>query len=128
MKKHVPIFVVHKHAATHVHYDFRLEIDGVLKSWAVPKGPSMNPNDKRLAVKVPDHPLEYAKFHGTIPEGEYGAGKVDIWDTGTYEKVSGSIRSGKLIVDLNGKKLKGQFALVRMEQPKNWLLIKKREK
>ncbi|MEK7509134.1 MAG: DNA polymerase ligase N-terminal domain-containing protein [Patescibacteria group bacterium] len=122
-----PIFVVHKHAARHLHYDFRLEMEGALKSWAVPKGPSMNPADKRLAVHVEDHPLEYATFHGTIPEGEYGAGKVEIWDKGTYRLVSGSVRGGELVVDLRGKKLKGQFALVRMRTPKNWLLIKKRE-
>ena len=123
-----PIFVVQKHAASHLHYDFRLEMDGVLKSWAVPKGPSMDPAEKRLAVHVEDHPLEYATFHGTIPEGEYGAGKVEIWDKGTYQLISGSVRGGELVVDLKGQKLKGQFALIRMKQSKNWLLIKKRQR
>jgi len=103
-------------------------MDGVLKSWAVPKGPSMDPAEKRLAVHVEDHPLEYATFHGTIPEGEYGAGKVEIWDKGTYQLISGSVRGGELVVDLKGQKLKGQFALIRMKQSKNWLLIKKRQR
>jgi bifunctional non-homologous end joining protein LigD len=107
------IFVVHEHHASRLHYDFRLEIDGVLKSWAVPKGPSMNPGDKRLAVMVPDHPLAYASFEGIIPEGMYGAGEVVIWDKGRYE--------------LSGKKLKGRFALVRMKGRSDWLLIKGRD-
>jgi|SRR3989344_3476707 len=127
MSNHAPIFVVHKHAATHLHYDFRLEMDGVLKSWVVPKGPSMNPKDKRLAIRVPDHAPAYATFHGTIPEGEYGAGKVEIWDQGTYRLIAGTPRSKELTVDLKGKKLKGIFALVRIKTPKQWLLIKKRE-
>jgi bifunctional non-homologous end joining protein LigD len=118
---------VHKHYASHVHYDFRLELNGALASWAVPKRPSMNPADKRLAVHVEDHPLGYASFHGRIPKGRYGAGRVEIWDKGTYEPVAGSVRRGELVVDLKGKRLKGQFALVRMRRPKNWLLIKKRE-
>ncbi len=121
-----PIFVVQKHAASHLHYDFRLEMDGVLKSWAVPKGPSMDPAEKRLAVHVEDHPLEYATFHGTIPEGEYGAGKVEIWDHGTYRLI-GSVRKGKIVVELHGKKLKGGFALVQMKGGKNWLLIKEKQ-
>jgi bifunctional non-homologous end joining protein LigD len=119
-----PIFVVHKHHATHLHYDFRLQMHGALASWAVPKGPSMNSADKRLAVRVEDHPLEYASFRGRIPKGQYGAGRVEIWDKGTYDLVSGSIRRGELVVDLKGRRLRGQFALVRMRQPKKWLLVK----
>lgn len=122
------IFVVHKHHARALHYDLRLEMNGVLVSWAVPKGPSMDPKEKRLAVHVEDHPLEYATFHGTIPEGEYGAGKVEIWDRGTYRLIDGSVRKGKIIVMLNGKKLKGVFALVQMRKSKNWLLIKERSR
>jgi len=127
-------FVVHEHKATRLHHDFRLEIAGVLKSWAVPKGPSMNPAEKRLAVMVSDHPLEYAEFEGIIPEGSYGAGPVVIWDTGTYISLEGDplggIESGKLAFELHGKKLKGAFALARMKgrgTGKEWLLIKKRD-
>lgn len=124
-------FVVQEHHASHLHFDFRLELDGVLKSWAIPKGPSMNPEDKRLAFEVEDHPLEYVKFHGTIPKGEYGAGKVYIWDKGTYE-VKGDphagLKNGKLEFSLKGKKLKGFFVLLRLQDQKkgkhNWLLIK----
>lgn len=130
-----PIFVVQEHHATRLHYDFRLESEGVLKSWAVPKEPSMNPADKRLAVHVEDHPLSYATFKGTIPKGSYGAGKVYIWDHGTYEPVGGeeafarSLEAGKVEFDLDGKKLKGRFALVRMQGrgKDNWLLIKMRD-
>jgi bifunctional non-homologous end joining protein LigD len=122
-----PIFVVHEHHASHLHYDFRLQVAGVLASWAVPKRPSMNPAVKRLAVRVENHPLEYASFRGRIPKGQYGAGRVEIWDKGTYDLVSGSIRRGELVVDLKGRKLRGQFALVRMRQPGRWLLVKKRE-
>lgn len=126
------IFVVQEHHASHLHYDFRLELDGVLKSWAVPKGPSMRPIDKRLAVEVEDHPLDYAKFHGTIPKGQYGGGEVYIWDKGTWE-VKGDahqgLKKGKLEFILKGKKLKGHFVLVRIQNAKeskkhNWLLMK----
>jgi len=123
------IFVVQKHQASHLHYDFRLAIDGVLKSWAVPKGPSVNPKDKRLAVMTEDHPLEYANFEGVIPEGEYGAGTVEIWDKGTWEPI-GDVQTGlkqrKLEFILHGKKLSGTWVLVGFKNdPKNWLLIKK---
>lgn len=136
----VPRFVVQRHNASHLHYDFRLEIDGVLKSWAVPKGPSMIAGEKRLAVQVEDHPLAYGEFYGEIPEGNYGAGTVDLWDNGTYlpmEKITAAhrektlkeqLKKGDLKITLKGKHLKGAFALVRMNdssEGKNWLLIKK---
>jgi bifunctional non-homologous end joining protein LigD len=124
----MPIFVVHEHHARHLHYDLRLEMEGVLKSWAVPKGPSMNPEDKRLAVMVDDHDLEYADFEGTIPEGQYGAGKVIIWDKGEFNLIKGSISSGNIEFELKGKKLKGMFALIRMKKgDNNWLLIKMKD-
>lgn len=128
------IFVVQKHDATRLHFDFRLEADGVLKSWAVPKGPSMNHKDKRLAVQVEDHPLEYGSFEGTIPEGNYGAGTVEIWDSGTYSpieqhrNVTKAIEDGKLMFIMHGSKLKGLFTLIRTDMDgtnKNWLLLKK---
>lgn len=122
----MPLFVVHEHHATHLHFDLRLEMDGVLKSWAVPKGPSMNPADKRLAIMVEDHDLGYATFEGTIPEGSYGAGRVLIWDTGDYEVLSGNLDAGRIEVSFRGKKLKGAFALFRMKgKDKEWLLVKK---
>lgn len=121
-------FVVHEHHARHLHFDFRLEMAGALKSWAVPKGPSMNPSDKRLALMVEDHDLEYASFEGEIPEREYGAGMVVIWDRGKYELNSGTIASGRLEFDLHGEKLKGLFTLIRMKgKEKEWLLIKKKD-
>jgi DNA ligase D-like protein (predicted 3'-phosphoesterase) len=131
-----PIFVIQKHAASHLHYDFRLEVDGVLKSWAIPKGPSTDPKDKRLAVPTEDHPLEYADFEGTIPEGEYGAGTVLVWDTGSYrnltEKKGEAIPMGQAVahghvkVWLEGQKLKGGYALTRFRTGKDesWLLVK----
>ena len=124
----MPRFVVHEHHAKRLHFDLRLEMQGVLKSWAVPKGPSLNPADKRLAVMVDDHDLDYAAFEGTIPEGMYGAGDVFIWDSGTYELKSGSIESGKLEAVFRGNKMKGLFALIRMSgKEKEWLLIKKKD-
>lgn len=121
-------FVVHEHHATRLHFDLRLEMEGVLKSWAVPKGPSMNPAEKRLAVMVEDHPLDYIDFRGEIEEGNYGAGEVEIWDSGTYRVIEGGIDQGKLVFDMFGAKLNGRFSLVRFSrEPKNWLLIKGRD-
>jgi DNA ligase D-like protein (predicted 3'-phosphoesterase) len=120
-----------------MHYDFRLEIDGVLKSWAVPKGLSTDPKDKRLAVQTEDHPMEYADFEGTIPEGEYGAGAVIVWDRGTYStandgepvSMAEAIDKGRATIWLDGQKLKGAYALVRTGKPgdTNWLIIKKKD-
>jgi bifunctional non-homologous end joining protein LigD len=125
------VFVVQKHRARQLHYDFRLEVDGVLRSWAVPKGPSLDPSDKRMAAAVEDHPLDYADFEGIIPEGEYGAGTVMVWDRGTYEvedgtDVDAALRKGRLKFLLKGKKLRGAWALVRI-RPRTWLLIKHRD-
>ncbi len=128
-------FVVQKHDASHLHYDFRLEIDGVLASWAVPKGPSLDPSDKRLAVRTEDHPLEYATFEGVIPEGEYGAGTVMVWDRGSYRNLRDasmkkSLRDGQIEVRLAGRKLHGGYVLRRMTKGKKarWLLIKKKDR
>ncbi|HXH29282.1 MAG TPA: DNA ligase D [Bacteriovoracaceae bacterium] len=130
------IFVVQEHHASRLHYDFRLELDGVLKSWAVPKGPSLDPADKRLAVQTEDHPIEYAKFKGSIPKGEYGGGEIFIWDSGTWESVDedprAALEKGRLEFEVKGKKLHGKFILVRThfkggEDKKNWLLIKRHE-
>ena len=128
-------FVIQKHAASHLHYDFRLELDGTLKSWAVPKGPSLDPADKRMAVHVEDHPIDYASFEGTIPAGQYGAGSVIVWDRGTWEPVAdprAGYRAGKLKFRLHGEKLSGGWTLVRMhghgnERQEPWLLIKERD-
>jgi DNA ligase D-like protein (predicted 3'-phosphoesterase) len=130
-----PIFVIQKHDATRLHYDLRLEIDGVLKSWAVPKGPSTNPKDKRLAIQTEDHPLAYANFEGVIPEDNYGAGPVMIWDKGTYRSIkremsmSDWFKQGHIEVKLKGKKIQGDYALIRTNFPgkKRWLLIKMKD-
>jgi bifunctional non-homologous end joining protein LigD len=135
------VFVVQKHQASQLHYDLRLELDGVLKSWAVPKGPSLNPQEKRLAIMVEDHPLEYRTFEGVIAEGAYGAGEVIVWDQGTYtplagktndamqEQVRKQLNQGALHFLLFGEKLRGEFALIRQQRlgEKAWLLIKKRD-
>ncbi|HUS52122.1 MAG TPA: DNA polymerase ligase N-terminal domain-containing protein [Candidatus Bathyarchaeia archaeon] len=120
-----PIFVVHEHWARSHHFDFRLEIEGVLKSWAVPKGPPRNLGEKRLAIKVEDHPLEYASFKGEIPEGQYGAGKVEIWDQGRLEVLEK--KKDSIHFSLFGKRLKGEFSLFQPPsfEKKNWLLMKK---
>ena len=126
-------FVVHEHHSTRLHYDFRLEIGGVLKSWAIPKGPSMNPAEKRLAVMVEDHPIDYGDFEGIIPEGQYGAGPVLIWDSGEFQSEGdpvASLNKGRLSFSLEGKKLKGTFSLILMKgrgSGKDWLLIKKQD-
>jgi bifunctional non-homologous end joining protein LigD len=136
------VFVIQKHAASHLHYDFRLEAKGVLKSWAVPKGPSMNPEDKRLAMMVEDHPYDYKDFEGIIPEGNYGAGNVIIWDNGSYHEIHApakkasennivaGIEKGHISFILKGKKLKGEFSLIKLKgkQENAWLLIKKNDK
>src|SRR5512133_2568184 len=134
------VFVVHKHAARALHYDLRLELEGVLKSWAVPKGPSLDPGVKRLAVMVEDHPFAYKDFEGVIPEGNYGAGSVVIWDRGFYHHPSSrdtqesrrllqeGLRKGDLKFVLEGEKLRGEFALVKTgKDEKSWLLLKKKD-
>src|SRR3954471_14758551 len=124
------IFVIHKHAARSLHWDFRLEWGGTLRSWAVPKGPSLDPDDKRLAVEVEDHPIAYAKFEGDIPKGQYGGGHVDIWDDGTWEPVGDfetGLKKGHLEFLLHGKKLSGKWHLVRTRmagRQTQWLLMK----
>jgi len=118
------IYVVQEHHASHLHYDLRLEMDGTLKSWAVPKEPPNTSGIKRLAVQVEDHPLQYATFEGSIPEGEYGAGKVEIWDKGTYTLIDR--KEDKLIVEIHGRKLDGTYVLLRLKGGKNWLLFKKK--
>jgi DNA ligase D-like protein (predicted 3'-phosphoesterase) len=136
-----PRFTIQKHAATSLHYDFRLEVDGVLASWAVPKGPSTDPADKRLAMRTEDHPLDYIEFEGVIPKGEYGAGPVIVWDRGVFENISetkqgkkmelpDAIEKGDVKVFLLGEKIRGAYALVRTRTDdrgrEQWLLIKKR--
>ncbi|WP_338648189.1 DNA polymerase ligase N-terminal domain-containing protein [Flavobacterium sp. KS-LB2] len=135
------VFVVQKHAASHLHYDFRLEMGGLLKSWAIPKGPSMSPSNKRLAIMVEDHPYSYKDFEGTIPEGNYGAGNVIVWDNGTYtladykntddfeDVLKSDLQNGHLSFILNGKKLKGEFTLVKLKtkEENTWLLIKSKD-
>lgn len=133
--KSLLIYVVQKHRATQLHYDFRLEHNGTLLSWAVPKGPSLDPSVKRLAMQVEDHPIEYAKFEGTIPKGEYGGGTVMVWDTGTWTPeqadVSAALEKGDLKFTLNGKKLQGSWVLVKTRgfggSKTSWLLIKHRD-
>lgn len=119
------VFVVQHHFSKREHYDFRLEIGGVLKSWAVPKEPPTEAGIRRLAVSVEDHPYEYKDFEGTIPEGQYGAGTVEIWDKGKYELIEKTDK--KLVVNLLGKKLKGSYTLLLFKLPKNWLLFKNSE-
>lgn len=122
------IFVIQKHAASHLHYDFRLEMDGVLKSWALPKGPSLNPHDKRLAVETEDHPYSYKDFEGIIPKEQYGGGTVLVWDNGTYGSSSPleDYKKGHLVINLKGQKLQGKFTLQRFRNGNKpqWLLIK----
>ncbi len=134
-------FVVHKHDASRLHWDLRLELDGVLKSWAIPKGPSLNPSDKKLAVMVEDHPMDYRTFEGVIPEGNYGAGPVMIWDKGTYhaahvpgrresdKALKAGLAKGHISIEMEGERLKGEFALVRLKkgQENSWLLLKKHD-
>lgn len=136
-----PIFVIQKHAASNLHYDFRLEISGTLKSWAVPKGPSIDPSTKRMAIPTEDHPIDYAWFEGTIPQGEYGGGTVMIWDKGTFVNINKdknaaeisleeSYQQGRIEVRIEGEKLRGGFALVKMKSGKmagNWLLTKMKD-
>src|ERR1700694_1714902 len=131
-------FVIQKHAASHLHYDLRLELNGIFKSWAVTKGPSMDPADKRLAVEVEDHPLDYGDFEGTIPKGEYGGGTVQLWDRGYWTPGGGkspqeALESGDLKFTVDGERLHGSWVLVRMRGDRyggkrtNWLLIKHRD-
>lgn len=124
-----PMFVIQQHDATRLHYDLRLEMNGVLKSWAVPKGPSLNPAVKRLAILTEDHPIEYGHFEGVIPIGNYGAGTVMVWDVGFYELINGksmqkAFERGFIEICFDGKKLQGNFALIRTSPQKNWLLVK----
>ncbi len=134
------IFTIQKHNASSLHYDFRLQMGDILKSWVIPKGPSLNPKDKRLAILTKDHSLDFAEFEGVIPAGEYGAGKMIVWDKGTYENITTkndkpisideAFENGEIIIFIQGKKLKGKFSLILMKkqnEPKNWLLIKQND-
>ncbi len=128
------IFVIHKHSASHLHYDFRISIDGVLKSWAIPKEPLLETSyEKRLAIQMPGHPIEYANFEGTIPKGEYGAGTVEIWDNGTFENITPNksikeaFENGHISLNLHGKKLQGQYSFTFFKtegKNREWLFIK----
>lgn len=120
-----PIYVIQLHDATHLHRDLRLEMDGILKSWAIPKDPLLTEDGKKLlAVQTEDHPIEYSLFEGTIPEGKYGAGTVKIWDKGTFELLEKTDKS--FTIKINGNKLKGEYILVKFKPPKNWLFFKKK--
>lgn len=136
------IFMVHKHDASNLHYDFRIEIDGVLKSWAVPKGPSTDPSEKRMAIQTEDHPIEYADFEGVIPEDQYGGGTVMVWDAGTYRNLKAEVENdkdkksisdaydeGKMTIWLEGKKLSGGYALIqtKRDKGKQWMMIKMKD-
>jgi len=123
-KEDEDVYVIQKHAASHLHYDLRLEKDGVLKSWAVPKEPPTTPGVRRLAVQTEDHPVEYASFEGEIPKGEYGAGTVEIWDKGAYTIEKWDER--EIVVDIHGERLQGLYCLVRFKNEKNWLFFKKK--
>lgn len=118
------IYVIQKHSATHLHYDLRLEMNGVLKSWALPKEPNIKTDVRRLAIQVEDHPVDYAEFEGDIPKGEYGAGTVEIWDKGTYRLIDK--KEKRLIINIKGEKLKDTYVLVKFKEPKNWLFFKKK--
>jgi DNA ligase D-like protein (predicted 3'-phosphoesterase) len=120
-----PIYLIHEHHASHLHWDLRLEMDGILKSWAVPKEPPTDSTVKRLAVMVEGHPLEYANFEGVIPEGQYGAGTVKIWDKGTFELIEKTEKG--YVIKINGRKLKGIYVLFKFKPPNNWLFFKKKE-
>ncbi|MBN2366242.1 MAG: DNA ligase [Calditrichaeota bacterium] len=132
--KKQPIFVIQKHNASQLHYDFRLEVDNVLKSWSVPKGPSTDPSERRLAVRTEDHPIDYADFEGVIPEDQYGAGTVMVWDAGTYESMNkkdekeismkDALNDGHVVFKLKGKKISGGYALIQKGKGDNWFLIK----
>ncbi|MDD4271437.1 MAG: DNA polymerase ligase N-terminal domain-containing protein [Patescibacteria group bacterium] len=124
-KRNLSRFVVQKHQASHLHYDFRLEHEGVLKSWAVPKGVPEKFGVKRLAVAVEDHPVRYINFSGRIPEGEYGAGTMEIYDKGKWQALEGDLARGSMKFSLKGKRLKGEYVLVKLKDGKNWLVYKK---
>lgn len=139
--KNLPVFCIQKHDASRLHYDFRLECQGVMISWAIPKGPSLDPSEKHLAVHVEDHPLEYRHFEGIIPEGNYGAGTVMIWDEGTFtvkgaetkkeieNALTAGLADGRIEMELHGEKLKGKFALIRLkkDEDKDWLFFKMKD-